>query len=437
MKAAVYLTDEEVPPPDGRLQLVEDDNLIVGTKEFEREFGAATTLEHDLLTLAAAVLAVDVLVKRGEREEIIRDIELEVPVINYPALNAVCGDLVAILHILSHDNWNISFRRAAGPQENLSTWPENGGTALLFSGGLDSFAAAVDLLDESGPDRLLLASHFTGNTTTISSQKRLHEYLEGRYGTKIRRVAVRSGGKTAEEELRRRGGAEVSQRTRSFMFLTIAVLAARRTGIRDVVMIAENGQMAIHLPLSRGRIGAFSTHTAHPSFVANVAAFFSSVLGFDIQVRNPYVYKTKAEVVAKVATSHSAAVQMSVSCWKSSRVGSGHCGECVPCLVRRISLEANGAPTSGWERDLLAEDVAALGEADEGKRNLTELAMFARAFATLPESELDMEFCELFSEYFDRDQAAAMYRRFADEAQRVFGNYPYLGYLLPIIQAST
>src|SRR5213082_2450013 len=56
--------------------------------------------------------------------------------------------------------------------------------------------------------------------------------------------------------------AESSQRTRSFLFLTVAALCARRVGHQNIVVIAENGQMAVHLPVTEGRIGPFSTRTA-------------------------------------------------------------------------------------------------------------------------------------------------------------------------------
>ena len=59
---------------------------------------------------------------------------------------------------------------------------------------------------------------------------------------------------------------ENSQRTRSFLFLVLGALAARRAGHIEIVYLAENGQMAIHLPLTQGRIGAFSTHTATQIF---------------------------------------------------------------------------------------------------------------------------------------------------------------------------
>src|SRR5262249_2947723 len=148
-------------------------------------------------------------------------------------------------------------------------------------------------------------------------------------------------------------------------------LGARRSGHGEIVMIAENGQMAIHLPLSAARIGAFSTHTAHPDFVHKVGLFFSQLLGFPIRITNPYLYKTKAEIVGKLVAKHKEAVEVSVSCWRGSRISKAynHCGECVPCLIRRVSLEYQGLVLPEYERDLLSLNIGALPPSDEGKRN--------------------------------------------------------------------
>jgi hypothetical protein len=208
------------------------------------------------------------------------------------------------------------------------------------------------------------------------------------------------------------------------MFLTIAALAARRGGQSEIVMIAENGQMAIHLPLSAARIGAFSTHTAHPQFVRMAAEYFTSLLEHRTCVTNPFLYKTKAEVVAKVAKEHRPAIPQSVSCWRGSRLSnSNHCGECVPCLVRRIALEANGLRLKEYARDLLSENVGDLQPDDDGKRNLVELAEFAVAFRTYSAADLEMLYPDLINETIDRPLAIAMYKRFADEAVAVLGNY--------------
>lgn len=404
------------------------DNLRTGEKDFERSLGPPTSLERDLLVVASAVLATDIAAKRGERESITRDLHLDIPVVNFHALEAQRVALERMLHFLSHDNWSITYRVEAGLQEQHEARREAQGKTLLFSGGLDSFSAAVDLLDAHGTAGVLLASHVTGNPTTQGSQKHLHSYLEERYGGSVERIVIRSGGKKTDE-VEFSEDPEITQRTRSFMFLTIAALAARRRGMSEIVMIAENGPLAIHLPLSAGRIGAFSTHTAHPEVVARATEFFSAVLQYPITVENPFLYKTKAEVVAKLAAEHQSAIPLSMSCWKGARVGK-HCGFCVPCYIRRVALESHGLKVDDWKRNMFETNVGTLPAEDDGKRNLSDLAEFVYNFRTLSDAELDIPYCELNNPYFDRAQSADMYRRFVQETFTVMGRYPALGHLL-------
>jgi hypothetical protein len=264
MRAIVY--EKEKPEAGGDevdLWLQIGKNLRTGETDFGKHFKRITSLERDLLVLASSIFACDVAAKRGMREEITRDMRLSVPVVNYHAFQAQQKQLQRILYILSHDRWTIEFVRVPGEQEAMGEWPRSDGKTLLFSGGLDSLAGAVDLLDEMGIAGVQLASHVTGNPMTRGCQNNLHAYLEGRYGSPIARVPIRTGGRNDPELQYPTDELEVSQRTRSFTFLTIGVLAARRRGMSKVVMIAENGQMAIHVPLSAARVGAFSTHTAH------------------------------------------------------------------------------------------------------------------------------------------------------------------------------
>jgi hypothetical protein len=61
-------------------------NLLTGESKFESEYGSLTSLESDLLLLAAAVYSTDRCMKRGERENSPRDIQLSVPVVNIGVL---------------------------------------------------------------------------------------------------------------------------------------------------------------------------------------------------------------------------------------------------------------------------------------------------------------------------------------------------------------
>lgn len=193
-------------------------------------------------------------------------------------------------------------------------------------------------------------------------------------------------------------------------------------------MIAENGQMAIHLPLTTGRISAFSTHTAHPEFVYCMNQILKNVLCFNMNIINPFLYKTKAEVVSILKNDFNT-IEHTVSCWKSARMTghSYHCGECIPCLIRRIANEFNGIILDEFNRDLLSEVITNLDENDSGRRNLLELAEFVRFFeTTVSEAEITEQYPELLNECIDAKRAIEMHRRFAKQARTVFNNYKNL-----------
>lgn len=416
----------------GTLLLVPGENLRTGVDDFTAAYPDLTSLESDTLTVASAIYACDLAFKRGEREEITRSIELSIQVVNHAAFEGVKEELELLLWTLSHDNWMIDFQRADGNPEPKRKWRSDGGSTILFSGGVDSYVGAIDLLTSEGPQRTQLASHVTGNPITRQSQDDLAAHLGARFGT-INRITVRSGGrKKGPHHFPSDSEREETQRARSFMFLAVAALAARRSGHNKLVVIAENGQMAIHLPLSPARIGAFSTHTAHPEFVSQAKELFSRVLEFDFEISNPYLYATKAEVVSRLNAADRALIDKSVSCWRGSRVSTvNHCGECIPCLVRRIALEHNGIVLPEYKRDLFGESISSLAEDDEGKRNVVELAEFSHTFATQSDAAIEMLFPDLISPDFDKGLAIGMYRRFANEADVVLRKYAGTSSVLP------
>jgi len=168
MRIAVAFAE---PYPSADLLLVPGGNLATGAKDFCARYPDATTLELDLLVLSAAVYAADVASRRGDRLAFCRHFALEIPVANYHALNRVRQDIERVLHFLSSDNWDIRFTQRADAPEPPRQWPDIVGMTLLFSGGLDSFAAAVDKLADGVT--LQLVSHVTANQVVRSSQEGL------------------------------------------------------------------------------------------------------------------------------------------------------------------------------------------------------------------------------------------------------------------------
>ncbi len=405
-------------------------NLQTGENKFKTTFGGLTTLEGDLLLIAATVFAVDRCLLRGEREDLVRGIEINIPLVNIGRLQPVLSVLEDLLRTLSNDAWRLVFRQDRGrPEDAVNVEPTSGST-LLFSGGLDSFAAAVELgLHASS---LQLVSHTTRNQRTSVVQDELVALLKGiKIDPPHRKFQVSALSKAPAAHLS--FDAESSQRTRSFLFLTLGVLCARRVGHSRLVYIAENGQMAIHLPLTQARIGAFSTHTAHPEVLAKAEKFFSDVLDLEIHILNPYVHKTKAEVTKIVWDRLPSAIPITISCWKTSRLtgGATHCGICVPCIIRRIAIESQGKDETKYERDLFREPFASLPDTDDGRRNLADLGEFMLRIERYSEMEIMSEWPELYSSRIMRSDAIGMYKRAAAETRRILNSYPGVA---PVLQ---
>lgn len=400
-------------------------NLETGEGKFNKTFKLITTLESDILLLAAAIYGADRCIKRGKREEYARRIELSIPVVNIGTIQPFVQKIEYILRLLSNDAWHIGLRQIPGNPESELSIQHNNGKTLLFSGGLDSLAAAIEF--GSSDPHFQLVSHITRGKQTIGAQNALVSLLAS-MGTVLQHRNFRISGKSVPPGEDIDFSAESSQRTRSFLFLVLAALCARREGHIDIVMIAENGQMAINLPLTQGRIGAFSTHTAHPEVLYEMEIFLRGVLKIPFRIFNPYIHKTKGEVVKIIWDNLPEAIPITISCWKAERLtgSSNHCGECIPCLVRRIALDSHGTDPTDYRRDLLAETVSSLPVDDDGRRNFVDYAEFIFLMEQLTENDIMSEWPELFSPHIEPRETINMYKRATLEARSCFGKYPGL-----------
>lgn len=411
------------------LQLCPSKNLYTGLQYFENEFGVVDSLEEDMLNLASGVYAADLAVIRNERENFLRTIELTVEVVNFHAFERVKDKLSSALLILSRDNWHIKFVPKTGtPVANLQ-WQNKQGAALLFSGGIDSMCAASDFI--SRKTDLVLVSHNThANKVVDKCQRNVHKVLQDFYKTKVRHIHIKVyGRKSSTHGFPDANKRENTQRTRSFLFLSLAALITRRCGFNKVLYMAENGQFAIHLPLNSARVGPFSTHTADPNFVTHAQEIFRIVLSNPLfEISNPFLYKTKAEVFALMPKRLQKEVQNSASCWMISHVPQEkHCGICIPCISRRIAIEYNGQKVNEYHTDIFTTDLNTLPDDNTGKRNLIDYLEFITRFKKVTaqnKDELICEFPELINPSIDEDKALKLYERVSQQSFKVFQNYP-------------
>lgn len=382
--------------------------------------------EDDWLDLLAAVYAADLLCVRGENEEYTRDIHLSMRVRNPAAVTSAIPAVEEVFERLCQDRLTISVEAwARNPTARFPSQrrpPPIFDSVALLSGGLDSASTASRLLDD-GAAPCFVSSETAGHV--IASQHRVLARLDHRFGGTPASAGFNVG-------VRNRSGSAIpasrerSQRARTLLFIGVASLIASGRGLRTVT-IGENGVMAINAPLTGGRFGPFSTHTAHPHVLARLGEIATSVLGSPIHVDNPSAFETKTEVVQRLATlGMRDVVPETHSCWIARR--DTHCGKCVPCLVRRFAVISAGLPDASYERDLLA---APWNSADTNNKDLSDYITFVRTVRDSNDVELVLRFAELGipGGAVARASAISMYRRWTSDVLGVLRRQPHLASL--------
>ena len=119
--------------------------------------------------------------------------------------------------------------------------------------------------------------------------------------------------------------------------------------------------MSINLPISEQVVGPRATRTTHPLVLDHFRKFFSAVVGKPIEVDNPFIWKTKGDVVRSIVDHDcSGLIKHTVSCTRVYDITKlyTHCGCCSQCLDRRFAvLAANAAahdPVDMYKVELLA-----------------------------------------------------------------------------------
>lgn len=141
--------------------------------------------------------------------------------------------------------------------------------------------------------------------------------------------------------------------------------------------VPENGLIALNVPLDPLRVGALSTRTTHPFYMARVNELLANI-GISVALENPYRHMTKGEMIAAVKNQRflrrSAKDSMSCSAPAKGRfekLPRGHCGHCVPCLIRRAAMiRGFSADDSGYQiPDLAAGNLKAKSAKGEHVRS--------------------------------------------------------------------
>ena len=303
------------------------------------QLGTHTEAAEDLLALAIAVYCADRVVRRDESPDgWTRYIQVEVPVRRADRWDT---DLLErTIKFLTGDHWRIELR-CGQPHPGLSTTGTSlitPDSAALFSGGVDSLAGVCT--SRQAGETVALASYYDEGSTS-----KLQKKLAAKLGSDHPHSRFRI------EWVNKRGSAnqpspdERSTRSRSLLFLALGLLVACAQGARRLQM-AENGYIAINVPLHLGRIGSLSTRSAHPQFVDGLNQVIRNA-DLGIQIENPFLLMTKGEVTEYLMQHAPHVACSTISCSHPSagrwrREPFGHCGYCYPCIIRQAGFHRLG-----------------------------------------------------------------------------------------------
>jgi 7-cyano-7-deazaguanine synthase in queuosine biosynthesis len=299
----------------------------------------------DLLKVAAAVYCADRLAERPGTWT--RSIQLSVPVREPELWGAVRDQLVEAISFLSGDYWQLDVRPSAEPVGRPSEFAEPVDAVCLFSGGLDSFTGALNLLAEC-KTVCLVGHHGAGQAN--QAQQGLWRELARRYpGQAILRQFFLQPAAPARDQRRPLAAfRELSQRSRSLLFLAAGLTVAAGYGPDVPLYIPENGFIGINVPLTGARAGSLSTRTTHPHFIASFSECVRRI-GITNPIVNPFRIMTKGEILADCRDQQTLRelADQTLSCahpeaarWAQAE--QTNCGYCFPCLIRRASMHHVG-----------------------------------------------------------------------------------------------
>ncbi len=300
----------------------------------------------DLAILAATVTAADTRISRNadSQDSWTREIDLHVPVLDTALWAQATALIEQTLKFVTGDRWRVFFRDRHPDYRHLVVRPTDlvrapFSSVCLFSGGLDSFVGAIDLF-EAGQTPLLVSAYWDLST---SSQKLCAQRIGAVYGEMSPRH-VRAHVGFDKNDFTHRMDTESTTRGRSFLFFALAALAASGLDGEHMIYVPENGLISLNVPLDPLRVGAWSTRTTHPFYMARWQELLR-LLGIAATLHNPYRFRTKGEMLSRCANTtllrHYVGETISCSSVAKARwrgFAPRHCGFCVPCLIRRAAI---------------------------------------------------------------------------------------------------
>ena len=351
---------------------------------------------HDLVEIATYVYCADQAITRGGDgvdnfgENWRRRMFFRIAVRNPDLWNSspLKDQLIETLSFLSEDEYHFDFvklEKQPPTQTHLEFDVDPPEEVMLFSGGLDSLAGAVEEA-VTNSRKIVMVTHKPTHKLNRRHRKLLKLLSSAATHKPLHIPVVINKDKSL--------GREYTQRSRSFLYAALGATVAQMFNLRRI-RFYENGIISFNLPISAQVVGARATRTTHPQVINGFANLFSTLSGKPFAVENPFLWKTRTEVISDIVKAGCAdTIKFATSCthtWKMTKLRT-HCGTCSQCIDRRFAVLAADAqqhdPEEAYGVDLL------VGERDEGEPK----AMMA-AYVETASEVADMTALDFFGRY--------------------------------------
>lgn len=316
---------------------------------------------YDFFILSTLIYNIDRLINREQfsNEGWTREIKVNnIPVVNLDKFEKCKNQITSAINFLTGDNWDLNFAYTEPHIYNKKKKSEfcvdqhTFNKVCLFSGGLDSLIGFIDLMAENPNNKVLLISHKGLGKERKDQDGVIDKLSEMRYYTgryKLLQSNIGMGRKWADNE---KASSETTFRSRSLLFIGMGIYIANNISQTTPLVVPENGTISLNLPLDPSRRSACSTRTTHPNFINSIQSIINN-LGMQNKIITPYSFATKGEMIRDCKDKEllSNLIDLSCSCAKrghnqywdalpdairDNKIR--HCGMCLPCLYRRVSL---------------------------------------------------------------------------------------------------
>jgi hypothetical protein len=363
----------------------------------------------DLLEIAGYIYAADRMTKRGQPSQVeyhswSREFQFFIKVRDHKfwKKKTVVENLSNLLTFVSGDlSYNFTFIEGGKDtgqgnlfdDEKISLDKKENSAVALFSGGLDSLAGALDLLNNTNQN-LILISHLSNNFAVTKIQKNIFNLLDKDFPGRLQRFPFTCSlhGERAVEE---------TQRTRIFLYTAIAYslmsLAEEKT-----IYVFENGITSINFPKRQDMMNARASRTTHPQTIYLLEQFFTSISATSVKVKHPFFTVTKTDIFEKIKKYDKLGyLNSTITCTKTFNISkkespSMHCGECSQCIDRRFASFSSSVEDFDviYDTDILKDSM----KDDEGFTHLCDYVTIAHGFSEMSAFQFPYEMLNVLND---------------------------------------